>query len=95
MAKKKNSSKNVTKNPQYAAGTPVANRNYKDTVFRLLFSDKENLLSLYNAVSGSVHTDSSELEIIGAPSIQELYRCFQLQVSLYFIMEQSGRRIAG
>ena len=27
------------------------NHNYKDTVFRLLFSDKERLLSLYNALS--------------------------------------------
>ncbi len=29
---------------------PTANRNYKDTVFRMLFSDRKNLLSLYNAV---------------------------------------------
>ena len=64
MAKKKNSSKYVAKNPQYVADTLTANRNYKDTVFRLLFSDKENLLSLYNAISGSVHTDVQELEII-------------------------------
>ena len=28
---------------------PTANRKYKDTIFRLLFSDKKNLLSLYNA----------------------------------------------
>ena len=33
------------------AGTVSANRNYKDTVFRMLFSDKKNLLSLYNAVN--------------------------------------------
>ena len=31
---------------------PEANRRYKDTIFRWLFSDKENLLSLYNAVTG-------------------------------------------
>ena len=41
----------------------TANRNYKDTVFRMLFSDKKNLLSLYNAVSGKSYTDSDELEI--------------------------------
>ena len=28
----------------------TANRNYKDTVFRKLFSDRRNLLSLYNAI---------------------------------------------
>ena len=42
----------------------TANRNYKDTVFRMLFSDRQNLLSLYNAVSGS-HYDAPEmLEIV-------------------------------
>lgn len=30
----------------------TTHRNYKDTVFRMLFSDRKNLLSLYNAVSG-------------------------------------------
>ena len=29
--------------------TATANRKYKDTVFRMLFSDRKNLLSLYNA----------------------------------------------
>ena len=37
----------------------TANRNYKDTVFRMLFSDRQNLLSLYNAVSGSHYDDPS------------------------------------
>ena len=40
-----------------------ANRKYKDTVFRMLFSDKEHLLSLYNAVSGKSYTDSKQLQI--------------------------------
>ena len=39
------------------------NRNYKDTVFRMLFKDKENLLSLYNAVNGTHYSDPNELEI--------------------------------
>ena len=39
------------------------NRNYKDTVFRMLFEDKENLLSLYNAVNGTHYTDTENLEI--------------------------------
>ena len=34
--------------------TLTANRNYKDTVFRMLFSDRKNLLSLYNAVNQRV-----------------------------------------
>ena len=39
-------------------------RNYKDTVFRMLFSDRKNLLSLYNAVSGAHYDDPEKLEII-------------------------------
>lgn len=37
--------------------------NYKDTVFRMVFKDKENLLSLYNAVNGTDYTNPEELEI--------------------------------
>ena len=44
--------------------TPVVNRKFKDTVFRMLFSDKEALLSLYNAVNNSHYTDSCALEIV-------------------------------
>ena len=42
----------------------AVNRNYKDTVFRMLFSDKKNLLSLYNAVNGRSYTNPEELEIV-------------------------------
>ena len=31
---------------------PAAKKKYKDTIFRMLFSDKKNLLSLYNALNG-------------------------------------------
>ena len=40
------------------------NRNYKDTVFRMLFSDRKNLLSLYNAISGAHYDDPEKLEIV-------------------------------
>ena len=42
----------------------TVNRNYKDTVFRMLFSDRRNLLSLYNAVNGSAYEDEAALEIV-------------------------------
>ena len=41
-----------------------ANRKYKDTIFRMLFSDKVNLLSLYNAVNGTAYTDPEQLQIV-------------------------------
>ena len=44
--------------------TLKANRMYKDTVFRMLFSDRKNLLSLYNAISGSHYDDPDKLEIV-------------------------------
>lgn len=45
------------------AGKSTANRNYKDTVFRMLFKDRGRLLGLYNAVSGRSYADPEELEI--------------------------------
>ena len=42
----------------------TVNRNYKDTVFRMLFSDRRNLLSLYNAISGAHYDDPEKLEIV-------------------------------
>ena len=38
-------------------------RTYKDTLFRMLFRGKKNLLSLYNAVNGTAYTDVGGLEI--------------------------------
>ena len=43
---------------------PTANRNYKDTVFRMLFSDRKNLLSLYNAIRGAPYDNPEMLEIV-------------------------------
>lgn len=41
----------------------IGNRKYKDRLFRMLFSDKEKLLELYNALNGSSHTNAEDLEI--------------------------------
>ena len=47
MAKCKRNRNKTKRN--FTVKTPTANQNYKDTVFRMLFSDRKNLLSLYNA----------------------------------------------
>ena len=39
-------------------------RNYKDSTFRKLFNDKEKLIELYNALSGSNYGSDVEIEII-------------------------------
>ena len=41
-----------------------ANRQYKDTVFRMLFKDKNNLLSLYNAMNQKNYTNADELQVV-------------------------------
>lgn len=38
-------------------------RNYKDTVFRMLFSDRERLLELYNALNGTAYASPEELKV--------------------------------
>lgn len=39
-------------------------RNHKDNVFCLLYRDKKNLLSLYNAMNGTSYEDEAELEVV-------------------------------
>ena len=58
------------------------NRNYKDTVFRMLFRDRENLLSLYNAVNGTVYEDVDGLVIT---TLQDaVYMNYKNDVSFVF-----------
>lgn len=40
------------------------NRKYKDRLFRRVFSEKKDLLELYNAMNGSSYCDPEELEIV-------------------------------
>ena len=44
--------------------SPVANRKIKDSIFCSLFREKENALSLYNAVNGTHYTDTEQLEMM-------------------------------
>lgn len=54
----------MKKGTQVSEKIPAANRQYKDTVFRMLFSEKENLLSLYNAVTGNAYQNADDLKIV-------------------------------
>ena len=42
----------------------VENRNYKDTLFRMIFKEPEALLSLYNAVNGTNYTNPNDLKVV-------------------------------
>ena len=57
---------NNTKNSTYKVNTdssPAVTRRYKDNVFCMLYSDKRNLLDLYNALNNSSHTDIDNLTV--------------------------------
>lgn len=43
--------------------TLTANREYKSSIFEMVFSEKENLLELYNAINGTNYDDPDLLEI--------------------------------
>ena len=53
----------VSKDEGIRAESFFVNRQYKDSLFRLLFKDKKNLLSLYNALNHSSYDNPEDLEI--------------------------------
>ena len=60
-------------------------RNYKDTVFRILFREKKNLLSLYNALNGTNYTDVDSLEITTLENA--VYTNYKNDISFVFAFE--------
>lgn len=42
----------------------IAKREYKDTIFRMIFKEKKELLSLYNAVNNSCYEREEDLQIV-------------------------------
>lgn len=44
-------------------GKKLARRNYKDSLFRMVFREKRALLSLYNAMNGTQYEDPDELVV--------------------------------
>lgn len=64
-------------------------RNYKDSIFRMLYLDEKELLSLYNAVNGTNYTDVENLEIntlqnaIYMNMKNDVSFLFNFQVNLY------------
>ena len=44
--------------------TLKVNRNYKDSLFRLIFREPEELLELYNAINGTDYSNTEDLEVV-------------------------------
>ena len=73
--------------------TAKANVKYKDTIFRMLFSEPEHLLSLYNAVSGKDYQDPDALDIVTLENAVYMGMkndlAFILEMGLYLYEHQS------
>ena len=41
-----------------------ARRDYKDTLFRMIFDDRENLLNLFNAVNNTDYKEPEDLKVV-------------------------------
>ena len=70
-----------------------AKRMYKDTIFRMLYHDKENLLSLYNAVNGREYTDPEKLQVVTLENAIYMGMkndlAFMLETNIYLYEHQS------
>ena len=73
--------------------TAKANVKYKDTIFRMLFSEPEHLLSLYNAVTGKDYRDPEALDIVTLENAVYMGMkndlAFVLEMGLYLYEHQS------
>ena len=83
----------MKKSTQVSEKIPTANRQYKDTVFRMLFSEKENLLSLYNAVTGNAYQNADDLKIVTLKNAIYMGMkndlAFMLETNIYLYEHQS------
>ena len=61
--KRKSQSQKKKRGNQKKTSYPVPNRNYKSSIFTMLFSGRKELLELYNAISGKEYKDPSLLEV--------------------------------
>ena len=87
--------KNAQRSRKYSVRnrTVKATKKYKDTIFRMLFENKENLLSLYNAMNRKNYTDADALQVVTLEN--SIYMgmkndlAFILDMNLYLYEHQS------
>ena len=63
-------------------GENIVRQNVKDSLFCDIFSDRENALSLYNAINGTSYTDVNEIEIITLKDV--IFIGYRNDVSIFF-----------
>lgn len=88
MGKRKNIAERVKRQKR-----TKANLHYKDTVFRMLFREKKQLLELYNAIGGRSYEDPEKLDIVMLESAVYLGMrndlAFIIDMRLYLFEHQS------
>ena len=62
---------------------PNVARNHKDNVFCLLYKDRKNLLSLYNAINGTSYENEEELEVV---TLEEAI-CIKIRNDAAFVID--------
>ena len=66
---------------------PLLNRNHKDALFRFIFKNPKDLLSLYNALNGTDYTDVSDLTVTTLEDI--VYMSYKNDISFILGSEMS------
>ena len=64
MKKRNNKRKGNGKNTLQKTGQITANRQFKNTIFQMIFHRKKELLSLYNALNNTSYVKEEDLEIV-------------------------------
>ena len=72
----------------------LAKRNYKDNTFCALFSEKENLIELYNALSGSSFDMDTPVEIVTLENTFFGDRCHSSSITGGLSLRSSRARLA-
>ncbi len=76
---------NETKAKETKQNQLKVQRNYKDTVFRMIFREKENLLSLYNALNSTAYEETDNLKITTLENA--VYMNYKNDISFVFDFE--------
>ncbi|MBR1701071.1 MAG: hypothetical protein IJ716_03865 [Lachnospiraceae bacterium] len=83
MKKRPGGRKQGVRSKRTAHAKPAVVQKYKDTIFRMLYSDRRELLALYNAVSDGSYTDPEQLQVVTLE--QAIYMSMKNDVS--FILD--------
>lgn len=67
------------------SGMSNVTRNHKDNVFCLLYREKKNLLSLYNAMNGTSYENEQELEVV---TLEEAI-CMKMRNDAAFVIDST------